>query len=429
MKHLYEKYRIEEIISNCTEEMISAMEKFHAIIAGGAITSVFTNAPVNDLDVYFRNQEDMAGFLLAMESTSNIILSYSDKAILFTSNGEQMVQVITFKTFPTIKELFKSFDFTISMGAYDVAKGKFILHKDFLRHNAQRVLMFNKKTSFPIISALRVGKYEERGYNIGKAEFVKIILACMSLNIKTAEQMRNQLGGLYGLNMNKIIPDTMTDFSLKAVLKIFDTIQEKQNDSEYLEMERNGNSIASFKMFVCNILQIKPTVYHFKNNKNKDFYLINGDIDNRISEQEVKELGVTPIELDENKMFDLYKFVKKSIMKTYVVKADEAPPCKYHSFYDANYEYGIAEYCYPKKPTTNFYRGESGLYLTSKANIEDSSYIHSTNSTLILCRVKARDIKTFSGTTIIVEKLLFVSEEKELENAVRNEKPKESLPF
>ena len=107
MKYLYEKNKLEEVINNCSRDMIDSMNKNNAIIAGGAITSVFTNSPVNDLDLYFRTSQDMSNFLLDMEDTQNRIISYSDKALLITSNGNQAVQVITFKLFPTIKKLFK----------------------------------------------------------------------------------------------------------------------------------------------------------------------------------------------------------------------------------------------------------------------------------------------------------------------------------
>jgi hypothetical protein len=38
-----------------------------------------------------------------------------------------------------------------------------VLHEDFLKHNSQRILKFNPTTDFPIISALRVQKYEDKG--------------------------------------------------------------------------------------------------------------------------------------------------------------------------------------------------------------------------------------------------------------------------
>ena len=45
------------------EELVDLCKASNAIIAGGAITSIFTDKEINDLDVYFRTFEDMEVFI------------------------------------------------------------------------------------------------------------------------------------------------------------------------------------------------------------------------------------------------------------------------------------------------------------------------------------------------------------------------------
>lgn len=120
-----------------------------------------------------------------------------------------MLQLICFDTFDTPKKIFDTFDFTVCMGCYDFKKEKFVLHSDFLKHNSQRILMFNDKTRFPIVSALRVDKYKQKDYTISKTEYLRIILTCMDLHIDNYEDLKEQLGGMYGVNGD---PGTATGY-------------------------------------------------------------------------------------------------------------------------------------------------------------------------------------------------------------------------
>lgn len=49
-----------------TEDIWEVLKEHKAIIAGGAITSIFTNQPINDIDVYFRSEEDLHRVILRL---------------------------------------------------------------------------------------------------------------------------------------------------------------------------------------------------------------------------------------------------------------------------------------------------------------------------------------------------------------------------
>ena len=89
---------------------------------------------------------------------------------------------IYYDYYETAEDIFKHFDYTINMAAYNLNTGEFSCHECFMLHNSQRVLQFNTGTRFPIISALRVQKYKERGYNISRKEFMKLLLSINKLN-------------------------------------------------------------------------------------------------------------------------------------------------------------------------------------------------------------------------------------------------------
>ena len=46
-------------------DLYRLLEDTNAIVAGGAITSIFSNKEINDVDVYFRKIEDMVNFIKA----------------------------------------------------------------------------------------------------------------------------------------------------------------------------------------------------------------------------------------------------------------------------------------------------------------------------------------------------------------------------
>lgn len=157
MKYEFEKKKLKQYIG---EDLYRDLKKYNCIIAGGFICSLFTKREINDVDVYFRSKKELGKFL-RNEMRNEWVISATNKAILFKKNGID-IQFIHFKYYKNAREIFKTFDFTVCMGAYDFNKEEFILHEDFLKHNSQRILMYNEQTAFPIISALRVDKYKNK---------------------------------------------------------------------------------------------------------------------------------------------------------------------------------------------------------------------------------------------------------------------------
>lgn len=182
------------------------LKKYECFLAGGAITSLFTNSEVNDYDIYFRNKELLAKFLEYEIRDRNWVKVVTDKAFSIESDGNKF-QFIFFDYFDSAEDIFETFDFTVCMGAYDFKEEKFILGDNFLIDNAKRRIKFNPKTKFPIVSLMRLDKYKKKGYKTSKAEKLRIIFTIMQLKIETKEQLSSQIGGMYGERYDNILKD------------------------------------------------------------------------------------------------------------------------------------------------------------------------------------------------------------------------------
>jgi len=233
MNYISEKKALKSLLS---DEVLELLKDAEAVIAGGAITSLFTNREVNDLDVYFRSEEQLFRTIAAIYGLDDytdyveigqfelVYNGHSQRTLMF-QNGEQDVQFMTFKWFDSINAIFETFDFTCCMGAYDCSTDEFVLHPEFMQHNSQRYLKFNPGTAYPIMSLMRVDKYRERGYVISKTEMLRVIGTCMALDIKSWGDVKDHIGGMYGYDVDDVFDETV-EFSIDEMVNQLDTINE-----------------------------------------------------------------------------------------------------------------------------------------------------------------------------------------------------------
>lgn len=302
------------------EDLIALFKRYNLIIAGGTITSLFTNNEINDIDVYARSEDDALAFVEEVWNDSIHIVSNTKKALQFMY-GDTNVQLIHFKYFDNPKDIFETFDYTVCMGLFDFATEGFILHPDFLKHNSQRIIKFNSDTAFPIVSLLRVQKYEKKGYKISKPEFIRIILTCMNLDINTYEELKDQLGGMYGINYDKLFEDIEDEeFNLEtAINKIADIALDEDYFKKPVTIE--FNSLDDL------VDSITKTVFKYININNKSYRIgHNGSLR--------KSKNVEKGEKIENEEYfnslKIYKFVNK---------VDDT----YSSFYENEFKFIEAE--------------------------------------------------------------------------------------
>lgn len=342
--HQFEKNKLYAYLEDITD----SLKKHKAYIAGGAITSLYTGAEINDIDIYFRDEQSLIDFLDDQWQNNSYVTCLTKKSILMVKGKEpdyRKLQLIHFKYFNNAEEIFGTFDFTVCMGAYDFASEQFVLHKDFMKHNSQRILKFNKNTAFPIVSLLRVQKYNKKNYSISKPEFIRILLKCMTLDVTTVEKLKDHLGGMYGINYDKIINFVEgEEFSLDAVIdKIADIASSEDYFKKPVEIKFDDldDIIDTIKKRPIHILTIKDKHYRISHNGKM---------------KPVNAKTPFAIEVDSDQFFKNKKFYK------WVEKEGEG---NYRSHFRSSFKYELG-----KKSTA-----EGGcLYFVEGHNLDCSTY-------------------------------------------------------
>lgn len=337
----FEKNKLYNILG---DGLIDLLTKYNCYIAGGTITSLFTNSEVNDFDIYFRDEESCVKFIEDVwEEGDGYVQIVTNKSVLLKMDSGD-VQLIHFKYFEKAEDIFDTFDFTVCMGAFDFKTKEFVLHDEFLKHNSQRIIKFNKNTAFPIVSLLRVQKYNKKKYTISKPEFLRIVMKCMSMDIKTVEELKEQLGGMYGINYDKLIKlKDGEEFSLEAII---DSIEDLSLDEDYFN-KPEGTSFDDIDDIIDVIAKNKQQAIIVHDRYYKIGY--KGALRHTAS-NEAYEI------IDGEKYINnckFYKFVKKLDEDTYV------------SHWDNSFHYKIGEEAIPK--------GDY-LYFNDKAELHKSSF-------------------------------------------------------
>lgn len=188
-----------------------------AMIAGGALTSAFTGQPINDVDFYFKSKEDFIEAVAQAYEESLWCVAATDRAVTFVQH-DRVIQLMHFDFFTDAQAVFDAFDYTIVMAAYDIDKEEFVFHEDFFKHAAQRFLRFHSGTRYPYGSLMRVLKYQDRGYKIGKSDLLRIGLAFQKVELNSWDDLAAAIGGQYG---EKAKIETEKEFSIDNALDMF----------------------------------------------------------------------------------------------------------------------------------------------------------------------------------------------------------------
>lgn len=225
-----EKNLIKKTIGEDVYDMLKDMK---VVLAGGAITSIFSGAEVNDYDLYFTDKEDLSRLVAEVFGVSEEgYISPFDLIVKFATNRSMLcidkysknkLQFIHYKIFKDAHDIFNSFDFEHVMGAFDFATEEFVFHDNFFKSLAQRNIVFNPNTDFPIVSLTRVQKYKERSYKISEAQMLRVAFTIAGRNYDSWEKVKSECAGMYG-----VAPDDLFDeskpFSLEEVVRQLETV-------------------------------------------------------------------------------------------------------------------------------------------------------------------------------------------------------------
>ncbi|OME55501.1 hypothetical protein BSK59_13575 [Paenibacillus odorifer] len=378
MNYQFEKNKLYNYLG---QRLVDVFKEYKVFIAGGLITSLFSNREIKDVDVYFRSEKLLTEFIEQVyEDNNDWINALTTKALLVRIDDKE-VQMIHFKYFDNAQEIFNSFDYTVCMGAFDFLSEEFMLHEDFLKHNSQRILKFNKNTAYPVVSLLRVHKYKEKGYMISKPEFLRIALKCMDMKIETIEQLKEHLGGMYGINLDKLIElKDGEEFSLDLII---DKIADLSVSEEYFKepIKERFNDVEEIIEYITK----KPAKVTTINNHT---YRIKSDG----SLKPIENIPKNKVEYDGEQVISNMKFYK------FVEKRGG----RYFSFWDKEFEYLINERAVPK--------GKDYLYFNEKLDITSSSYSNSRGAVLIEATIPHLDFYIKNSDKVMAKSCIVTRE-------------------
>lgn len=215
------------------EDVYDLLKDMKVVLAGGAITSIFSGAEINDFDLYFTDKEGLSRLVAEVFGVSDEEhISPFDLIVKFATNRSMLcidkysknkLQFIHYKVFKDAHDIFNSFDFEHVMGAFDFATEEFIFHDNFFKSLAQRNIVFNPNTDFPIVSLTRVQKYKERSYKISKAQMLRVAFTIAGRNYDSWEKVKSECAGMYGVAPDDLFDETKP-FSLEEVVRQLETV-------------------------------------------------------------------------------------------------------------------------------------------------------------------------------------------------------------
>ena len=229
MKNLRESGILKRLMS---KRFLGAMLNSNGYLAGGAVRAVFTSEPVKDFDIFFRSREDFDRCLEAIGSTPDDSVTFTQTDTAWTHNDGKMLYQLICAEFGEPAEVIKKFDFTCCMAAWT---GKeFILDDLFLKHCAQRRLVFNPNAGYPICSAWRAIKFVKRGWNFPGVEVIKLALKMHHIKIDTHADLKTQLLGIDTLFLKELTDALATDgqavYDFGEALDLLNKFLEEEHD-------------------------------------------------------------------------------------------------------------------------------------------------------------------------------------------------------
>jgi hypothetical protein len=150
-------------------------------IAGGSLHRTYRNSPLHtsDVDVFFKDKQQMDAYVKELimgekrhgkyKTKDYIITEWHQSVTIQYMDNNWKIQCVTFKYFPTVEDLFKSFDINICRLAYD---GKQVIgEENVLNEIKSNVIKFNKESiDFPSVTLKRMVKYIKMGYDVNDEE-------------------------------------------------------------------------------------------------------------------------------------------------------------------------------------------------------------------------------------------------------------------
>lgn len=245
-------HQYELILKLIDEKLFKLLATNNAFVAGGAISSLFTNRPINDLDLFFpteANYKNVEHYFNNYGSWNNLYdstlahtyerkegLAYTDPVdygttLILDKYKVQLVHCV----FGDVNEIFDSFDFYCCMGAFLFKTNEFKFHPNFIGDNLSRNLRLHYDgNSNPLSSLMRVEKYKTYGYKIKMEEIFKLVLMLKKIKLDTMGDLKAALRYVPVGFFKKVIMNELFDKPLTKLNIVFNNTEGKQKYADFM---------------------------------------------------------------------------------------------------------------------------------------------------------------------------------------------------
>jgi hypothetical protein len=212
------------------------------MLSGGAVTSLFSGAQINDLDFYMLPDANIEQVKTFFQRYLPTIKFETATAITFQRKDAYQTKSFTIQLIKrfigTPEQIHNYFDFTITQGSYNFQNGKFHYEQSFIDDIKNRRLVYSGNSLYPICAMYRTLKYTKRGYRLSGTTIINIALSIVKLRIRTYKDLKEQLQGVDTMALQGFFKGA--DMESEVDISYFLTILMDSNSSiskEIREME------------------------------------------------------------------------------------------------------------------------------------------------------------------------------------------------
>jgi len=194
---------VREIAEWCPELVAGPEQRIPAYVAGGFIRAFMAGEPRTDLDLFCESKTDARVTWDRLGAAGYRRVFSSPLAETLAPPGlhpGRVVQVVLHTCAPPAAML-STFDFTVCCAAltfdWPAGQARLLLHPEFYRHLAGRLLVYQPGAPRPISSVKRVCKYVRRGYRIPEESLLALLQAVSTMVKWDDPSSVRAMGALY----------------------------------------------------------------------------------------------------------------------------------------------------------------------------------------------------------------------------------------
>jgi hypothetical protein len=233
MQYLLRKKESDRLKNSLGEALVSKIKSIDNIsLCGGALTSIFRKAEINDFDLYFQTEkaftdlnaylkERGSGYKLVSETINSNTFVGETLNNFFKSKKLQLIKKPQVYCKP-VEQILNCFDFTICQAGYLFNKEIVVVHENFIFDLAKRELILNKDTATPLNTLVRLRKYLARGFIMPPKEMVRLGMMVNKLDLKNKQVVIDNLAGLGSQEINEVIGR----FQVEGEINVEEVLQE-----------------------------------------------------------------------------------------------------------------------------------------------------------------------------------------------------------